>query len=90
MISGLLTTGSSGNGMHLEFCLRQNCNLFSRFEFILEIQKHGFFDVLEEFFKVSPIGEDAMPDCVSRPAPVFIDRFKSDDDDVNSRDEYGT
>lgn len=81
MISELLTTGSFGNGMHLEFCLREDCDLFFRFEFILEIQEYGFFDVLEESFKVSPVGEDAMPDCVSRPASVFIGRFKSDDYD---------
>nr|WP_256713010.1 hypothetical protein [Methanoculleus chikugoensis] len=89
-ISALLTTGSSGSGMHLQLCLRQDCDLFFRFEFILEIQKNGFFDLLEEFFKVPPIGEDAVSDCASRSTAVFIDRFKSDDHDVNSRDEYGT
>ncbi|SCL76146.1 hypothetical protein L21_2067 [Methanoculleus chikugoensis] len=76
--------------MHLQLCLRQDCDLFFRFEFILEIQKNGFFDLLEEFFKVPPIGEDAVSDCASRSTAVFIDRFKSDDHDVNSRDEYGT
>ncbi|PKL62153.1 MAG: hypothetical protein CVV31_07500 [Methanomicrobiales archaeon HGW-Methanomicrobiales-2] len=76
--------------MHLEFCLRQDCDRFFRFEFILEIQEYGFFDIFEEFFKISSIGEDAISDCMSRPTAIFIDCFKSDDHDVNSRDEYGT
>jgi hypothetical protein len=48
------------------------------FEFTFKIQQYGFFDVFEKFFKVPPIGEDTVSDCVSRPASVFISNGQGD------------